>query len=80
MVVFPEVCDPDEEAAVGVGLGAEVAAVVEDVSVLEVPPFTVGCTLNWGLTLIIGWTVMTGAEMALETPLILIPLACEVRP
>ena len=28
--------------------------------------------LNWGLTTIIGLTVITGAEMALEIPLILI--------
>ncbi len=42
MVVFPDVCDPEEDAAVGVGLGAVVAAVVDAVSVLDVPPFTVG--------------------------------------
>jgi hypothetical protein len=78
-VVLPDVFDPEAETAVVVGLGAVVAEVVDDVSVLEVPPFTVGCTLNWGETLMIGWTVITGAEMALDTPLIFIARPCAAR-
>ena len=77
LVVLPKVFDPEADAGVVVGLGALTAEVVDEVSVLEVPPLTFGCTLNWGLTLMIGWTVMTGAEIALETPLILIARPCD---
>jgi hypothetical protein len=80
LVVLPEVFDPEAETAVVGALGAVVAEVVDDVSVLEVPPFTVGCTLNCGWTLMIGWTVIMGAEMALETPLIFIARPCAARP
>ena len=80
LVVLPDVFDPDAETAVVAGLGAVVAEVVDDVSVLEVPPFTVGCTLNCGWTFMIGWTVIMGAEMALETPLIFIARPCAARP
>ena len=76
LVVLPDFFDPEEDTAVVVGLGAVVADVVDDVSVLEVPPFTVGCTLNCGWTFMIGWTVIMGAEMALETPLIFIARPC----
>jgi hypothetical protein len=71
-VVLPEVFDPEAETAVvvGVGVGVVDADVLELVSVLDVPPFTVGMTLNWGVTVIIGSTVITGAEIALEIPLI----------
>ena len=79
LVVLPDVFDPEAETAVVGGLGAVTAEVVDDVSVLDVPPFTVGCTLNWGLTLMIGWTVITGAEIALETPLIFIARPCDAR-
>jgi hypothetical protein len=54
LVVLPDVFDPEAVTAEVVGLGAVTAEVVDDVSVLDVPPFTVGCTLNWGLTLMIG--------------------------
>jgi hypothetical protein len=55
LVVLPASFDPEAETAVDVGVvGAATAEVVDDVSVLDVPPFTVGCTLNWGLTLMIG--------------------------
>jgi hypothetical protein len=70
-VVSPEVLEPDEAAVAVVGLG--VAVVVEDVAVLEVPPLAVGWMLNWGVTTITGSTVITGAETALDTPVILIP-------
>jgi hypothetical protein len=80
LVVLPDAFDPELETDAVVGLGAVVAEVVDDVSVLDVPPFTVGCTLNWGWTLMMGWTVITGAEIALETPLIRIARPCAVRP
>ena len=70
MVVESLVFDPAAETDVGVGAGAVIAEVLEDVSVLELPPLTLGVLLNCGDTLMIGSTVMTGAEMALETPLI----------
>lgn len=78
--MLPAFCDPEAETAAVVGLGAVVAAVVDDVSVLDVPPFTVGCTLNWGWTLMIGWKSITGAEIALETPLILMARPCDEWP
>jgi hypothetical protein len=74
LVVLPEVFEPAADTAVGVGVGVGAGVVVADVlelvSVLEVPPFTVGVTLNWGAMVIIGSTVITGAEIALEIPLI----------
>jgi hypothetical protein len=42
LVVFPAVFDPEEDSAVVVTVGAVAADVLDDVSVLEVPPFTVG--------------------------------------
>jgi hypothetical protein len=72
LVVLPEVLEPAADTAVGVGVGVVIAVVLDAVSVLEVPPLTVGVLLIWGLTLMIGSTVMTGAEIALEIPLILI--------
>jgi hypothetical protein len=47
-VVSPEVFEPaaDTAVVVGVGVGVVVAEVLDVVSVLEVPPFTVGVTLN----------------------------------
>jgi hypothetical protein len=81
LVVSPDVFDPEAETfVVVVELGAVVADVLDVVSVLDAPPFTVGVTLNWGWTLIIGWTVITGAEMALEIPLILIARPWDDRP
>jgi hypothetical protein len=68
LVVSPAVFDPADETAVVVG--AVLADVLEDESVLEVPPLAVGVMLNCGVTTIIGLTVITGAEMALEIPLI----------
>ena len=70
MVVESLVFDPAAETEVGVGAGVVIAEVLEDVSVLEAPPLTFGVLLNCGDTLMIGSTVMTGAEMALDTPLI----------
>jgi hypothetical protein len=72
LVVVSDVFDPAAATEVAVGAGVLIADVLELVSVVEVPPLTVGVTLNWGVTLIIGSTVMTGAEMALEIPLIFI--------
>lgn len=71
-MVVSELFDPasETEVAVGVGVGALIAEVLELVSVLEDPPLTFGATLNCGETLIIGSTVITGAEIALEIPLI----------
>jgi hypothetical protein len=55
LVVLPDVFDPEAETLVDVvEVGAVVAAVLDDVSVVDVPPVTVGVTLNWG------WTLMTG--------------------
>ncbi len=73
-MVLPEVFDPEVDTAVvvAVGVGVALADVLDDDWVLEVPPLAVGWMLNWGLTTIIGLTVITGAEMALEIPLILI--------
>jgi hypothetical protein len=46
-VVLPDVFDPEAETlVVVVELGAVVADVLDVVSVLDVPPFTVGVTLN----------------------------------
>lgn len=70
LVVLPEVFEPEAETAVVVGVGVVTADVLDVVSVLEVPPLTVGVVLICGLTLMIGSTVITGAEMALEIPLI----------
>ena len=45
-MVLPEVFDPEVETAVvvavGVGVGVALAAVLDDVCVLEVPPLAVG--------------------------------------
>jgi hypothetical protein len=70
LVVESLVFDPAAETDVGVGAGVVIAEVLEDVSVLEDPPLTLGVLLNCGETLMIGSTVMTGAEMAFEIPLI----------
>ncbi len=78
-MVLPLVFDPEADSAVVVKLGAVLAEVLEDVSVLEVPPFTVGWTLNWGLTTIVGLTVITGAEIAFEIPLTRIPRSRATR-
>ncbi len=42
LVVLPVVLVPEDDTAVVVGLGDDVAAVLDDVSVLEVPPLAVG--------------------------------------
>jgi hypothetical protein len=80
LVVVPVVFDPEDDTADVIRLGAAVAAVVDDVSVLEDPPLTVGWTLTCGWTMIIGSTVITGAETASETPVILSECARPSRP
>ena len=48
-MVLPDVFEPEADTAVVCRRrGVVVADVLDDVSVLEVPPFTVGVTLNWG--------------------------------
>lgn len=80
-MVVSEVFDPEAFTivAVGVGAGVVIADVLDVVSVLDVPPLTFGVLLNCGEILMIGSTVMTGADTALEIPLIRIECPCDWR-
>jgi hypothetical protein len=67
-VVWPKVCEPDDDAVVAEELGAVLADVFDDVSVLDASPFNVGWTAIEDCTLMVGWKLMTAIAVFLDAP------------
>jgi hypothetical protein len=59
-VVFAELCEAEPVPAGVDGAGVELADVLEELCVLDVPPLTVGWTLMPGWTLMAGWMLIVG--------------------